>query len=104
MCFDTLIILIQNFKKAVANSEKFMSKEQLKWFFIVPSLALLTVFSMNYIGTFIALSIFFIFWFKWIEKFSWKKSLSITLAILITIYLVFVMWLQVPFPKFFGLF
>lgn len=81
-----------------------VTSSALKWLFIIPLIALIIVFAMDYIGTMLSLTIFFLFWFKKMESFTWKKTILLTLGIMGVIYAVFVLWLMVPFPKFFGLF
>lgn len=37
-------------------------------------------------------------WLKLINNFSWVKSIAISAVVTVAIYLVFVVWLQIPFP------
>lgn len=97
----SLIILRKNLKEQTDNK---MTKSNLKWLFIVPLIVLIIVFAMNYLGMMVSLAIFLLFWFKRIEKFSWKKTIILTMSIMVVLYFVFAAWLKVPFPKFFGLF
>lgn len=101
------IFSIPLFKQSISTEKseerKKMSKEEMKRFVKIPLLTLITVFAMNYIGTFVSLFIFFIYWFKQVEKFTWLKTIITTFIVVITYYLIFVRWLQIPFPKFSGM-
>lgn len=99
----TILFSILLFKESRMKKNSNMKKEELKWLIKVPLMAFVIVFAMNYVGTIVALFVFFLLWFKLIEKFNWKKTLILSICIMLVIYLIFVRWLQVPFPKLFGL-
>jgi uncharacterized ion transporter superfamily protein YfcC len=60
--------------------------------------AALTVGAAMIIGFFPAMFLFLQGWMKLYEKFSWKKSLPISIITTGILYGVFAMWLMVPFP------
>lgn len=77
---------------------------EIKWLVIVPAVCLAVVLLSRYLGMIMSLALLMFCWFKFISKFSWLKSLCITVLLTVVFYLVFVFGLKVPFPKFFGLF
>ncbi|MDC7239691.1 MAG: tripartite tricarboxylate transporter TctB family protein, partial [Spirochaetales bacterium] len=50
------------------------------------------------IGFFPAMFLFLEGWLKIYEKYSWKKSLPISIITTAALYGIFAMWLMVPFP------
>jgi hypothetical protein len=84
-------------------SDTNLDKNEVKWAFGVPGLMLITVLSMNFIGTHVALAILLLVFFRFLSKFSWKKTLVLTALLSVIFFLIFTVWLGVPFPKFFGL-
>lgn len=78
--------------------KKQLVKNEAKWLLIVPILCLVTVFLVNWLGMYISLTIFLIVWLKFISHFKWAKTI-ITTAILVTsLYLIFTVGLNIPFP------
>ena len=60
--------------------------------------AIATVIIAIIIGFFPAMFLFLQGWMRLYEKFSWKKSLPISIMTTALLYGVFAMWLMVPFP------
>lgn len=65
----------------------------------MPVAVLLTVGLMYLVGMIVSLFLFLIAWLVFIEKYPWRKSLTISLCVMATIYGVFNLWLAVPFFK-----
>lgn len=50
------------------------------------------------VGFIIALFAFLVGWLRFISKYSWAKTLLISVLFTLGLYAIFVMWLRVPFP------
>lgn len=81
-----------------------LTKLEQKWIILMPMLIAIVVVVMEYIGAMLSLSLFLIAWFIYFEKFSLIRTLHVTFWIMLVTNLIFVQWLDVPFPKFFGVF
>ena len=84
--------------------EKKMSVRERKTLLVILGAVVLFMISFNLLGTFVTLAIGLFLWFKLIAKYSWIKTIIGTICIAAAIYGIFVVWLSVPFPKFFGIF
>lgn len=75
-----------------------------KWMLITCAAGLAVVFLAKRLGMHFILAVFMLVFFRFISKYSWLKSILITLAASVVFYLIFSVWLGVFYPKFFGLF
>lgn len=82
---------------------KFTNNEA-KWIAIVTLLCICTVFLMQWLGMYISLIIFLLVWLKFINRFTWQKTVMVSIVITASLYLVFTVGLRIPFPKMPGLF
>lgn len=70
------------------------------WTAFLPAAALLGMVFLSYlVGLIISLAVFIFLWLILAEKWKPLNSLAISLGTLTTIYCIFVLWLNVPFPK-----
>lgn len=83
---------------AFLEGRKLEPPEYIKASFLPFIAAFVTVGSAMIIGFFPAMFLFLQGWLKLIEKYSWKKSLPISVITTAILYGVFAMWLMVPFP------
>ncbi len=67
--------------------------------FIPVAIAIGGIFAMTYLGVVIAVTLLTFSWVRFISRYSLKRSLLFTVPIVLFIYVVFVWWLRVPFPR-----
>lgn len=83
----------------ISKRKKSESPEKMESKVFLPIGAMLLILLSNYIlglvGACIAISFL---WLKFVEKYSWLKSITASVILLIFIYAVFCIWLKVPFP------
>lgn len=113
MTFCSLIWFIQACRMAInegaesggkkSKVAKF-TKNEAKWIAIVTLLCICTIFLMQWLGMYISLVIFLLVWLKFINRFSWSRTVLISAVITASLYLVFSVGLRIPFPKMPGLF
>ncbi|MBF9018371.1 MULTISPECIES: tripartite tricarboxylate transporter TctB family protein [unclassified Oceanispirochaeta] len=84
---------------AFLEGKKMAPPEYIKASYLPFIAAFVTVGSAMIIGFFPAMFLFLQGWLKLIEKYSWKKSLPISVITTAILYGVFAMWLMVPFPE-----
>ncbi len=86
----SLFAFMQDFKK---ESPEYTLK------YIHPIIAVLVVLLLSYItGFMVSLLLYLLFWMKVYEKMSWLFSISFSVSTMAVVYLVFALWLDVPFP------
>lgn len=70
------------------------------WMAFLPAAALLGMVFFSYlVGLIISIAVFIFLWLIFAEKWNPLNSLVISLGTLVAIYCIFVVWLNVPFPK-----
>lgn len=83
----------------ISKRKKSASPEKMELKVLLPIGAMLLILILNYIlgliGACIAASFL---WLKFVEKYSWLKSITASAILLIFIYAIFCIWLKVPFP------
>lgn len=96
-CAGLLVILsiiqfIRSFR--VDNNPKYLPESFLVWGCLV------AVWLGSYlIGTLPCLALFFVLWLKLFEKEPWLRTIIMTVIFFAVIYLVFVVWIAVPFKQ-----
>lgn len=83
---------------ALLEGRKMEPPEYIKASYLPFIAAFATVGLAMIIGFFPAMFLFLQGWLKLYEKYSWKKSLPISVITTAILYGVFAMWLMVPFP------
>ncbi len=66
--------------------------------------AVLCALCISFLGMMVTLIGGLVFWFLRIAHYPIKRTILLTIGIVAVIYGIFVLWLGVPFPTFFGLF
>lgn len=59
---------------------------------------ILGVLCLEYLGLIPMVFLIILGWMKLMNKFSWVKSIIVAVAVTVVIFLIFDMWLQIPFP------
>lgn len=67
--------------------------------FIPVAIAIGGIFAITYLGIVIGVTLLTFCWVRFISRYSLKRSLLFTVPIVLFIYVVFVWWLRVPFPR-----
>lgn len=84
--------------------KKIYLSDTVKYLVILPIALIIMIKLIEILGMYFVMTAFLFLWFKVIDKFSLMKSVFLTLSIMIVLYLVFSVWLQVPYPSLFDLF
>lgn len=99
----SLILLLSSLKGAVTQEQLHWPKGIHRWrIMLTLSTLVLYAFVLNTLGYFIGTLLLLLFLLKVVAAQKWALSISVAaFAVLIT-YLLFGVWLNVPFPKFLG--
>ena len=104
LAISSLVWLLQSVKSVRSGDEEAIKHQftgnEWKWIGIVGGMCLAVVLLLEYLGMYACLAIFLFIWFKFIDKFSWKRTIISTVVVVGLLYLIFTVGLRVPFPKF----
>ena len=93
--------IISRFRESKINKEYF--KESFKDFdlraMIPIAIGIGVLIGIKLIGMILSLTIMLFCWLKFLSKYSWLKSLLITVCVMCVLYGIFRAWLVVPLPK-----
>ncbi|GEL78560.1 tripartite tricarboxylate transporter TctB family protein [Tenuibacillus multivorans] len=95
LCISTFI----KYRKENKKEDFFSSKIGVKNLLFFLGLLILTILLIDLIGMLVALGIFCMVVFRFIDKYSWKQSILVSLGTTIVIFLLFKYWLKIPIPS-----
>lgn len=88
----SVLMLITKIRKG-EKAEKFDSKS------LIPMGAMALILLFNYlVGLLGACVIVALLWLRFIEKYSWLKSVTVSIVLFVCVFGIFRLWLNVPFP------
>ena len=99
ICFAGAGILVRALRDAALASETFVERGQLKLIFTVLVPATVYVSLIEYLGFYVASTLFIAYFMRQIGKYSWIKVAPIAIGVSVAFFLVFEIWFQVPLPK-----
>jgi len=99
ICFSGAGILVRALRNASLAKESFVERGQLKLIFTVLVPAVVYVSVIQYLGFYVASTLFIAYFMRQIGKYPWLKVLPIAIGMSVAFFLVFEIWFQVPLPK-----
>ncbi len=99
VCISSAMILLRAARNAALAAESFVSREELKKILtvLVPSVIYVSVIA--YLGFYLA-STLYIAYFMWqLGKYSWIKTVPVSVGVSVAFFLIFEIWFSVPLPK-----
>ena len=66
--------------------------------FIPAGLAVAVILATPLFGMLPGMFVMLLFWVRFLEKYSWKFSLTLAAGVILCVWLIFSLWLSVPFP------
>jgi len=88
------VLFVQTLRRP---GEGFAAKE-VKTVALVAAAVGVSIWLMHLLGAFVSLGLFLVAWLCLLEHYRLLAALKITIPTIVVAYLVFVVWLQVPFP------
>lgn len=93
-----LIIVVVGFIDLVFAIKR--NEEQIQWKNFLIALAVAAVIAMSYVIGLLASTFLFLFLWLWkVEKYPLRTTLTVVVIVFVMIYLLFVLWLKVPFER-----
>ena len=99
ICFSSIAILMRGVRNAALSGDSFVSREELKKILTVLAPTVVYVSFIAYLGFYVA-STLYIAYFMWqLGKYSWIKTIPVSVGVSVAFFLIFETWFQVPLPK-----
>ena len=95
----SLITLVQAFRIKAADNEPFVLRGQLKMVTLVMVPTVIYVGLINWLGIYVASTIYIALFMWWLGKYSWVKYVPVSLGVSVAFFLMFEIWFKVPLPK-----
>ena len=100
ICIASLVTLLQAaLAKAGDANKAFVDREQLRQVLAVLLPAALYILGIQVVGIYIASAVYVAVFMVWLGKYSWLKSVVLSLAVSASLFVMFEVWFQVPLPK-----
>lgn len=96
----SLVTLVQAILDRTAESgERFVERGQLKLVFAVLGPALAYVLAIQWFGIYLASAVYIAVFMVWLGKYTWWKSILLSVAVSVCLFMMFEKWFQVPLHK-----
>jgi hypothetical protein len=99
ICLASIVNFAQAFLARASTAEAFVCWGPFKLVLTVLIPALFYVLAVNYIGLYVASAIYIAIFMAWLGKYSWLKSVTVALAVNVSLFLMFEVWFKVPLFK-----
>jgi hypothetical protein len=98
LCLSSLVSVIRGVR-AKGAGDSFVERGQAKLIFAVLLPTIVYVVAIDWLGIYVASALFIAIFMVWQGKFSWFKSVGISVAVIVSMWLMFEVWFKVPLPK-----
>ena len=99
ICISSITVLVRGVRSVALAEESFVSRGELKKILTVLVPTVVYVSFISYLGFYVA-STLYIAYFMWqIGKYSWLKTVPVSIGVSVAFFLIFEIWFQVPLPK-----
>ena len=99
ICVASLINLFLALRVRAADGESFVSAEQLKAVISVALPTLIYVLLIQFLGIYVASTMFIAGFMIWLGKYSWLKAALVSVGVSVVFFIMFEVWFKVQLPK-----
>ena len=103
LCIASVVNFVQAFRQT--ESESFVSFSSLKMIMsvIVPTIVYVALIGgigpVPALGIYVASAVFIALFMKWLGKYSWLLTVSVSVSVPVVFFVLFEVWFKVPLPK-----
>jgi len=97
--FCSVVTLFKALAIKAADNEPFVMRGQLKMVTLVMVPTIIYVAVINWLGIYVASTIYIAVFMWWLGKYSWIKYVSVSVGVSVAFFLMFELWFKVPLPK-----
>lgn len=99
LCIASVVVLLRAVFGKVRNREIFVSWKKFKLVLLVLLPTALFVLAIQFLGLYVASALFIAAFMRVMDKYSWLKTLLISIAVNVTLFWMFEIQFMVPLPK-----
>ena len=99
ICISGGVVFVRGFRNASLAAQPFVLRGQLALIAKVLVPTVIYVILIEFIGIYVASTIFIAFFMVWLGRYSWAKTLPVAIGVSVAFFLVFELWFHVPLPK-----
>ena len=99
ICVSSAVVFVQSLLKLKSDKQVFVSVPQLKQVLIILVPSTLYVLGVQLIGIYVPSAVFIGLFMKIMGKYSWLRSVVVSLAVSAIAFLMFEIWFKIPLPK-----
>lgn len=99
ICIASLVNFVLALRSKYYYGRSFVSVEQLKSVFSVAIPTLVYVLLIQYLGIYVASTVFIAGFMVWLGKYSWPKAALVSVGVSVVFFLMFETWFKVQLPK-----
>jgi hypothetical protein len=99
ICISSLVNFVLALRSKAYYGRSFVSVEQLKAVFSVAIPTLVYVLAIQFLGIYVASTVFIAGFMVWLGKYGWIKAASVSVGVSVVFFLMFETWFKVQLPK-----
>jgi len=99
ICMASLVNFVLALRSKFYYGRSFVSVEQLKAVFSVAIPTLIYVLMIQYLGIYVASTVFIAGFMVWLGKYSWFKAVLVSVGVSAVFFVMFEVWFNVQLPK-----
>lgn len=99
ICIASIVNLVLAVRVKAADGGSFVSAEQLKAVLSVAIPTLFYVLLIQFLGIYVASTLFIAGFMVWLGKYSWLKAASVSVGVSVVFFVMFEVWFKVQLPK-----
>jgi len=99
ICIASLVNFVLALRSKFYYGRSFVSVEQLKAVFSVAIPTLIYVLMIQYLGIYVASTVFIAGFMVWLGKYSWFKAVLVSVGVSAVFFVMFEVWFNVQLPK-----
>lgn len=99
LCLSSFWNLAKNFLDKANAQKSFVGLKALKLILAMLAPTVVYVTLIGWMGFYVSSIVFIGFFMIWLGKYSWTRSVTVSGAVIVCIFLMFEIWFRVPLPK-----
>jgi putative tricarboxylic transport membrane protein len=99
LCLSSFWNLAKNFLDKATAQKSFVGVKALKLILAMLAPTVVYVTLIGWMGFYVSSIVFIGFFMIWLGKYSWTRSVTVSGAVIVCIFLMFEIWFRVPLPK-----
>jgi hypothetical protein len=99
ICIASVVVLVQSLRDKKSASRSFVTRSKLKPVLLVLLPTVLYVAGIQFVGIYVASALFIAAFMRTMDKYTWTKTLAISVGLNVLLFWLFEIQFMVPLPK-----